>query len=54
LNEECDEKIKDGESLRKRDRTSDDDDDEVEQLWENMEVVKTESVKRKKISKKSK
>lgn len=54
LNEECDEKDKNSQSIRKRERTNDED-DEVERLWDSMEVVETEKEKKKKkSSKKSK
>ncbi|KAK3718783.1 hypothetical protein QZH41_014033, partial [Actinostola sp. cb2023] len=55
LSQECQETMQDNNNLRKRERTTnidDDDKEEVDRIWESMEVVKTDSAKHSKESRK--
>ena len=55
MSQECQETMQDNNNLRKRERTTNidnDDKEEVDRIWESMEVVKTDSAKHSKESRK--
>lgn len=51
MGQECEKEVKENNNLRKREGTVNDDEDEVDKLWDSMEVIQTESRKHKKKSK---